>query len=304
MTVLTVTPKDKQHWLDMKAKDISSTEASSLFGANPYCTLFELWHRKKSGEIQELEPNERMTWGTRLEAAIAAGIAEDNNLIINSLKDYMTIPELRMGSSFDFSVGDDGLLEIKNVDSLMFRDGWIENEDGTVEGPAHIEIQVQHQMFISGRKFALIGALVGGNKVQLIRRERDEEVIDAIKVETAKFWKSIDENIEPAPDFAKDHDMIRKLHNYAEPGTIVDITINEKLTQLAHEYKRLGEEMKLLDSSRDAIKSEMLIGLGEAEKAIGNGFTVSLGTTTVGEKVVKGYSFRQFRINWPRGRKE
>lgn len=68
---------DKQEWLKKRLDDITSTEVSALFGLSPYSTEFELWHRKKSREVVELASNERMVWGSRLESAIAGGIASD-----------------------------------------------------------------------------------------------------------------------------------------------------------------------------------------------------------------------------------
>ena len=116
--------KDKDHWLDLKSKDISSTEVAALFGLSPYLTKFELWHRKKTGSILSIEENERMKWGSRLEPAIAEGIGIDNGWDVAPFKNYMTIPELRLGSSFDYVIGsNESLLEIKNVDNLIFKDG-------------------------------------------------------------------------------------------------------------------------------------------------------------------------------------
>ena len=41
----------EQAWLQQRAKDVTSTEVSALFGLSPYMTEFELWHRKANAEI-------------------------------------------------------------------------------------------------------------------------------------------------------------------------------------------------------------------------------------------------------------
>ena len=94
----------EREWLAMRAKDLTSTEAAALFDASPYMTEFEL-NCIKTGKLpKDFEENDRMKWGSRLEGAIAAGIAEDYGLIVEPFKVYMRIPELRMGSSFDFKI--------------------------------------------------------------------------------------------------------------------------------------------------------------------------------------------------------
>src|SRR3990167_4888783 len=187
-----ITPKSKGEWLELRTKDITSTEIGALFGFSPYLTAFELWHRKKEGLVVSIDENERMKWGTRLQDSIANGIAQDNVWKVRRMDEYIRIPSLKIGSSFDFSIEceTNGLLEIKNVDSLAFKDGWLVDGDN-IEAPPHIELQGQHQLLVSGRQYAYIGALVGGNTVKLIRRQVDEAIHAKIKTAAADFWKSI-----------------------------------------------------------------------------------------------------------------
>ena len=202
---------DKEKWLKLRSQDITSTEAAALFGLSPYMTVFELWHLKKSGDIVSIEENERMKWGSRLEATIAEGIAEDNGWQVSPFKEYMRLTDLKMGSSFDYKIEDNGILEIKNVDSLVFNNKWIVDEAIT-EAPAHIELQVQHQLAVSDLEYAYIGALVGGNTVHLIKRTRSEKIITNLKNKVEEFWNSIEANKPPAPDFEKDASFIACLY--------------------------------------------------------------------------------------------
>ena len=71
-------PDNEAQWLEWRKADLTSTEIAALFGASPYTTVYELYHRKAGAlPAEAFEVNERMKWGNRLEAAIAAGIAED-----------------------------------------------------------------------------------------------------------------------------------------------------------------------------------------------------------------------------------
>src|ERR1700690_947728 len=140
----TITPRDETHWHELRSKVITSTEVAALFGISPWMTLFELWHRKKNQTIVQIEPNTRMVWGNRLESAIANGVAEDYKLTIRPMKEFIQIPSWRLGASFDYAIDPDGGMEVKNVDGLAYKDGWLIQGD-MIEAPPHIEIQGQTQ---------------------------------------------------------------------------------------------------------------------------------------------------------------
>ena len=304
--MITINPKDKQAWLNERTKDITSTEIASLFGISPWTTAYELWYRKKDGLIVEIEENKRMFWGTKLQDAIAAGVAEEQGWNIRRMDEYGRIPELRIGASFDFSIEPSvcdvgkfpsGLLEIKNVDGLQFKKGWIVDGDN-VEAPPYIELQVQHQLLVSGRAYAYIGALIGGNNLVLIRRETSPKIHEAIKQKAAEFWKSIDENTPPAPNYETDSEFIAKLYNFSEPGKVISVAEDAEIVKMAEEYKKLGDVIKMSDKLRDEIKAKILTAIGDAEKATGGNFTVSAGMVGPADVSYHREGYRTFKITW------
>jgi len=260
---------------------VTSTESAALFGMSPYVTQFDLWHRKRTGDVPEFKTNERMKWGNRLEAAIAHGIAEERGWKIKPLKSYWRDPIARLGSSFDFvitNLADDyAHLEIKNVDALAFRDGWLEHDDGTIEAPEHIEVQVQHQMAVSGFKRSFIGALIGGNRMVVIERNRDEEVIAAIRRAVADFWRSIEENREPLPVMPDDAAALIRLNRYAEPGKILDASSDEEIASLVRAYQGAATRESQAKEDKEAAKAMLFAKIGDAEKVLIPGFSVSAG---------------------------
>lgn len=305
MSIEILQPKDEQDWLTMRKQDVTSTEVAALFGCNPYITEFELWHRKHDNLDVVFEANERMKWGNRLQDSIAAGIAEDQGYTIRRMTEYIRDAELSLGASFDFEYdhkddepdGESGILEIKNVDGLAFRDGWIV-EGENVEAPPHIEVQVQVQLYLSQKSHAKIGALIGGNRIVLIYREPDFAVIQEIKERVRKFWLSVMAHEEPKPDFQKDASFISKLYGYAEPGRVLLAEGNVKLLALALQYKEAGDKEKAAKLAKDASKAEILTMIGSAEKVKGQGFSISAGM--VGPKHVEydAEGYRNWRVNW------
>lgn len=305
MIPTTIVPRNREEWLTLRQPNVNSTEVGSLFGISKYASIYELWHYKNKSITVDFEGNERTEWGLALQDSIAAKVAKDNGWNIRRMDEYMFLPEIRLGSSFDFSIYvdgiEEGILEIKNVDKFIFLDEWTKKEDGTYEAPLWIEIQVQTQLCVSGRKFAYIVALVGGNEAVIIRRDRDDNVIRAIIEKTKWFWSTIESGKEPEPDFKKDAEFIAKLYGYAEPEKVLNA--GDDIKSVANEYKKISDEIKPLEEKKDAMKAQLLTMIDDAEKVIGDGFTISAGM--VGECPISYVrkTYRSFKINWKKEKK-
>jgi predicted phage-related endonuclease len=283
-------------WLEARKLDVTSTEAASLFNAGAYIkTVYELYHLK-AGLLPEQDfiGNERTRWGNRLEDAIARGVAEDLGLVVEPFKVYMRLPEVRMGSSFDFKVvglvdgaeenaaremfrdHGPGVLEVKNVDGLQFKRGWLDDGEN-IEAPVHIEFQVQHQLEVADLGWAIIAPLVGGNTPKPILRLRDHAVGAEIRARVADVWARIARQDAPAPDFTKDGDTIAQVYRDND-GSAVDLSGNFRLGELCRAYKKAGEAEKAAKEAKDAAKAEILTIVQHAKSITAPGFNISAGT--------------------------
>lgn len=300
-------PRNEVEWLTMRREDITSTEVSALFDCSPYITKFELWHRKKNAVEVEFKGNERVVWGQRLESAIAEGIAQDENWTIRHMTEYIRDKELRLGASFDYEFTTknllqsdriSGILEVKNVDSLAFRDGWIVDGEH-VEAPLHIEFQAQQQLMLSKKPISKIGALIGGNRIKLLTREPDPVVHEAIRTKVAEFWKSIKENNPPEPDMAKDATFVISMNQFANPGKIFNAVGNVEIENLADFYKLNQETESMAKKQKEKYKAQLLLKIGDAEKVILSKGSISAGM--IGPTRIEAYDregFRSFRVNY------
>lgn len=303
---LTLVPTSEAEWLSWRSADLTSTEVAALFGASPYQTEFELYHYKK-GTLKRPDfiDNNRITWGKRLESAIAYGVAEDHGLLIEPFKDYVRLPELRIGSSFDFKivgitedwVGEDSsardmfakhgeaLLEIKNVDGLQFRRAWIDGAE-EIEAPPHIELQAQHQLMVTGLAWTMIAPLVGGNTPRTSIREADVELHKIMFDKIAAFWARYDTNDAPPPDYTKDGKAIAKLY-VENDGSSVDMSDDPRVFQLCKAYKDGKAQAKVGNEAADAAKAELLTVIKSAKNVQATGFKISAGTN---KAVFKAYN--------------
>ena len=254
---------DRDTWLAARRADVTSTEVAALFGLSPYTTEFELWHKKSANSADDFTASERMRWGTRLESAIAYGVAEDRGWAVAPLAVYMRRPAERIGSSFDYEVvsGPEAgaILEIKNVDG-RFGGQWAEGE-----APAHIEMQVQHQMLVAGRKKCWIGALVGGNTQVVLERAADPDVAALISSRVEEFWAQVAAGTPPRPDFARDADyIVRRLRGYADQAKAIEAS--PRVEALLESYLELGAQAAAVQGLRDAAKAAILMEIGDAAR--------------------------------------
>lgn len=307
----TIQYETEEAWLAARRHDVTSTESAALFGMSPYLTAFELWHAKRSGVSADFQMNDRVRWGNRLEAAIAQGIADERGWQIAPMKSYMRLPEERIGSSFDFVIlnhpsGMPAHLEIKNVDGLAFRQKWL-REDEFPEAPEWIEMQVQHQMLVSGFGLSFIGALVGGNESFVIERERDDRVITAMRARIAEFWRTVDAGQEPPPVMPEDAAAVIRLNQYAEPDKIFDAVGNSEIASLVAEYRAAGNDEKDAAERKKVAQASLYTLIGDSERVLGDGWTMSASmvadtpaTEITAEMVGQTYGgrkgFRQCRI--------
>ncbi|TFH51590.1 MAG: hypothetical protein E4H01_00345 [Lysobacterales bacterium] len=154
---------------------IGASESAALFGVSPYTTKFELFHQKV-GSIAgpNLDTAERVMAGQFLEPSIAAWASKKWDWPVVSVPEYRQHAHVpQMGCSLDFETTDVAPepIEIKNVDNLIFRDQWDHDGDIITDAPAHILVQLQHQlacpdpkrMAMAKRGWLLV--CVGGNRL-------------------------------------------------------------------------------------------------------------------------------------------
>jgi predicted phage-related endonuclease len=319
LTIERITFDNEKDWLEARTKDITSTDVAALPGldVSPYLSPWELFQNKASGIVPEYAVSDRMKWGTRLQDAIAKGVAEDLGLTVRRMNVYIRDTERRIGSSFDFEIIGDprgpGIMEIKNVDSLAYRNNWTDS-DGVIEAPPHIELQFQHQLLTADRSWGMIVPLVGGNTVRHTARTRDEEVGNIVLKKVAEFWIAVRDNRPPAPDFTRDAKAIARLYSKSDPGAVIDLSGDVEMIGYAGAYKTAQESKKIEENRLAELKARMLERIGTAEKALMGAMMISakavadtpwklvtpemVGTVIGGRK-----GYRDFRVNLKKGEK-
>lgn len=320
ITRLAIYPQNRDEWLALRKLDVTSTEVSSLFNASKYMTAYEL-ALLKAGDIEDqFKENERSTWGNTLEASIAQRVGEVYGVRVRKKSEYMRIPQFRMGASFDFEVvdvdpewtlneyGDSslrtmvathgrGLLEIKNVDSFIFRNEWAIGDEP--EAPPHIEIQLQQQGFVSGLAWGVIAALEGGNRLHLIQRYTDAAVALQLSHRVREFWSNLDAGVYPSPTHPDDNWIIKKLFSFAEPGKLLDATgdnVPDGMLDLIARYQQCARIEKAIKDRKDTAHAKLLQLIGNHERVITDVATISCASVPAADISYRREAYRGWRI--------
>lgn len=274
--------KTKQDWLAARAGYITSTDVSALFGLSPYKTALEVYIEKRtdSNDADGFTVGERMQWGLDLEHVIANRAAERHGLTNVQPVGWRLYADddHRIAASIDFTADDaDGgpvVIECKNVDGLMFRDGWQADDEELISAPAHIELQVQTQLRCTGVTRILVAALVGGNRLVTGWRAQIPAVQKQITERVNEFWAR---ETPPDPVYPDDAEAVCKLFAYAAPGKLLEAQGDADLAALVREHKRISGEIKDLEGIRDTLKAQILQRIDDAERVLGDGYTISAG---------------------------
>lgn len=321
MTTALIEYRDEAEWLSLRQGDITSTETSALFSMSPYETLYELWHRKHSGVGTDFDADsERIQAGRHIEPAIASLASERFGVIVQPFKVYAKDHAARMGSSFDYVIvgvtngpcADSrlrehfqrygaGILECKNVDSLVFRRKWTDDET-----PAHIEIQLQHQLELTQYEWGCTMALVGGNRLEPYVRTRDRDVGAAIRQRIAKFWASVDAGQEPPPTMPDDAELVIAMHQSAG-GDALDARDDDELSGLLDNIAEAKASVNSLESTISVLKAQILQKIGDADAVLWDGGKIATGEVRasdgkiitpdmVGQSIGGRAGFRNFRV--------
>lgn len=281
-------------WNELRHKDITSSDVSALFGHNPYISYYGMWHRKKAPTPPHFEATEAMEWGNELEPVVASVTARKNGLIIRPKKTYCRHDTLQAGSSFDYEIigttpespyradfekMGNGILEIKTADFFAFKNTW-KQEEGHDVSP-YVEIQVQHQLMISGLKWGLVGALVGGNRGHVVKITARADVHQAMEIAIEKFWLTQYANEEPHPDYKVDSDFILSRHN--NPNGEKVYMDDPVIDGLVRGYLEASKQEKRIAQEKKTIQAQIVEYVGDLQKV-----TNALGTWKVSRSLVAG----------------
>ncbi|WP_052372162.1 YqaJ viral recombinase family protein [Nocardia otitidiscaviarum] len=170
-------------WLEARLAGIGSSEVSGLLGLVDWDSAYSIWLRKtRRVPADSGVDTESMFWGRMLEPVIRQVACERLGLTVRTPGTLRSMQRPHMLYSPDGLLSDGGLLECKNT-------AWFMANRWTGQIPDHAELQLHHGMYVTGATHAYAAGLIGGNRLEVVRIERDERLVDLVVDACERFWR-------------------------------------------------------------------------------------------------------------------
>lgn len=293
--VMTTSITDRDQWLKMREADVTASIAAILLGADHYQTYWGLWMVKAgklAADAVASEPEisadgDEITMppagrGHAREAETVAmlQLLRPDWRLSYPLGVYWRDPGKRIGATPDCLAIDParegfGVVQCKTVDPIKYREQWIDPDTQEVIPPLWICLQAIVEAKLTGASWAAV-AVHRENwgsrpSVRLIDVPLHQGVWARLVEEVAAFWRSIDADEAPSPDFRRDATGIMRLYADAEDRT--SMLDGEKASR-ALEIIAAREALKVREADggaaekeRKILDAELIWIMGNAESA-------------------------------------
>lgn len=254
----------REEWLKWRTKGIGGSDASVIFGINPYRSIFELWLEKTGQTEPEEKETEFTHFGTVLESVVKQEFMRRTGLKVRAKRALLQSDKyLFMLADLDGVIYEDGVMNIfeAKTASAYKREVW---EEGV---PEEYVLQVQHYMAVTGAQKTYIAALVGGNHFIYHVVERDEELIVQIIQKEKEFWEgNVLQGLEPVPDGSEATTLfLNGKYRKSNGGTIV---LPPEALALCEGYDALSGWIKDLEREKEEVANRLKNYLKENETGV------------------------------------
>jgi predicted phage-related endonuclease len=167
-----------------------------------------------------------------------------------------------LGASLDRRVvGEDALLECKTAS------GWKSKEWEGEDIPREYEIQVHHQLAVTGKKLGYIAVLLGNQDFKIQTIDRDERLIQDILKKEVEFWtKFVLTGIQPELIMKYDGDTLDALYFQATEGK--EVALSSRADLIRDELMMFEQDKKHLEGLIDQHENELKSFIKENEKGV------------------------------------
>lgn len=274
---------DRDTWLAVRQTGIGSSDAAAAVGLNPYKSQLELWMEKTgrlvhaaqsdgqasadTGESSGVsdDDNSPLFWGTVLEPIVAEHYAKRTGFKVRRVNAVLQHPEHAwMLANLDREVvGSDEVqvLECKTAGvngAKLWKNGI----------PEYVQLQVMHQLAVTGQQAADVAVLVGGHELRIFRLERDEALIERLIQLEAEFWRHVTEDTPPPADASDSADRALRALFPEDDHEVLDFSDH---TELSEVFDQLQAARSILDDTKQQeaqLKHQFQQAMGTASEAL------------------------------------
>lgn len=259
----------RDDWLAVRRTGIGGSDAAAAVGLNPYMSPLELW-LDKTGRAEGLprpDPDDTTSptyWGTLLEPLVAAVYTKQTGNRVRRVNAVLRHPSVPfMLANIDREVvgaRDVSILECKTAGEFgarLWRAGV----------PEYVQIQVQHQLAVTGKTAAHVAVLLCGQALEVHRIERDDALIGRLVELEARFWRFVESDTPPPADGSESADRALR-HLYPGNGGTVDFTDDRSLSSAFADLVAVRADIEARQTIEAQLKQTIAQAMGDATRAL------------------------------------
>ncbi|MDP1999313.1 MAG: YqaJ viral recombinase family protein [Rhodoferax sp.] len=260
----------RDQWLTVRKTGIGSSDAASAVGLNPYKSQLELWMEKtgRDQNLPKVDPKDQsspMYWGTLLESIVAAHYSMRSGHKVRRINAVLQHPtEPWMLANLDREVlgaPDVQILECKTAGingARLWKDCV----------PEYIQLQVMHQLAVTGKQAADVAVLIGGQDLQIHRLERDEGMIARLMELERQFWRYVETDTPPPADGSDSADIALRCLYPKDSGTTLDLSEDFEMSAAFSDLLDIREVLSTHVLLEAQLKQRIQQRMGEATKVV------------------------------------
>lgn len=259
---------ERADWLEVRKTGIGGSDAAAAVGLNPYKSQLELWLEKtgRDADLSQPDPNdtaEPVYWGTLLEPIVAAAYTKQTGSRVRKVNAVLQHPDIPfMLANLDREViGAPGvqILECKTAGEFGAR-SWSEGV------PEYVQLQVQHQLAVTGKLAADVAVLICGQKLEVHRIHRNDELIARLIPLEARFWEYVSGDTPPPADGSESAERALRCL-YPGNASTVDLRDDRSLSAAFADLVLLKNDIKIREEQAERLKQTLMQAMGDASAA-------------------------------------
>ena len=260
----------RDEWLEIRKHGIGSSDAAAAVGLNPYKSQLELWMEKTGRDTDLPKPDPTDTtapvyWGTLLEPIVAASYTQQTGRRVRKVNAVLQHPDRPwMLANIDREVigaSDVQILECKTAGEFGARH-W---RDGV---PEYVQLQVQHQLAVTGKQAADVAVLLCGQQLKVHRIERDDELITKLMLLQERFWHYVTTDTPPPSDGSDSSATALQYLYPRDSGERLDFSQDSQMSALFTDLQDARFQLDKYKKLEEQYKQKIQQAMGDASQAI------------------------------------
>ncbi|WP_425317554.1 YqaJ viral recombinase family protein [Pseudomonas nitroreducens] len=262
----------QEEWLTVRKHGIGSSDAAAAVGLNPYKSQLELWLEKtgRDAGLPKSDPNDEESptyWGNILEPIVALHYTRRSGNRVRRINAVLQHPDPAL--SWMLANIDREVIGASDVQILECKTAGINGARLWKEGvPVYVQLQVMHQLAVTGKQAADVAVLLGGQHLEIHRIERDEELIGRLIELERDFWGYVQRDTPPPVDGSESAELALRCLYPEDHGNTLNFSEHSVLSAAFDELQTVRASLEIQGKREAELKQQLQQAMGNSSRAL------------------------------------